>query len=831
MSGSRDGAGQTQIATATRLARRRVQPPTVTTTVLPAGSAGTTEPFVIDISTNPFLRSQELVFVGHSLRPQRRVFYFFDDTPIVNYVMRATVLSVPGQVNFTDTLGLSDRITYLSNSAQVINASLNPDTGNTDLYLANVVGTFPVGATVTGTLSGVSGVVNRYEHRHGIANTGGANSITLAADASSTSSYYVGNTIYLCAGVGLGQNAVIASYNGVSRVANVTTPWTVVPTSNTKYSIGNHFIERDGSTSGIFALPNKSDLRFRTGERIFRVIDSDTNTLDQATCRADFRFLGVGLTEVKRNITIQTPAQPTPPPPAPTQPVPTPVPSTPTTPVKKHDPVAETFFVDETVYPGGVFVTSVDLFFSTKDAILPVTVQIRPVVNGFPHSSEILKGGEISLYPQDIRTTTSPNVSNSSTVSTFTFPMPIYLDAGLEYAIVVLTDSLDYNIYVAEMGKTIIGSTRIVSTQPYLGSFFKSQNGSTWTPIQEEDLMFVLKKAVFTTGTPATLDLYNRITTANVNVDSLYVFSSEDIYSNTSLGYAYSKDSGSSYSNVTPKETYDLDTRFVVPGGSLASDGVFRVRGTFSTNDRNLSPVVYTEKFRIVGSENLINDLPLSNDAISIIFGGTGYSTNANISVTLSGGGGSGANAKVDNVSGGAIQSIIINAPGSGYTGQVNVTISGGTAGSIANAVIASETRSEGGLATARYITRVATLADGFDGGDLRAYITAYKPQGTDFILYYKIRNFNDPESFNQKPWTIMPQSTPGNLFSDDKADLLEYEYRASLNTASISYTSGSTTYDKFNQFAIKIVPRTTTSTLLPICYDLRAIALPSSGV
>jgi hypothetical protein len=799
--------------------RNQVVPPTVTTTVNPQGSAGTTESFVVDISTNPFLRTIDVAFRAQSLRPQRQVYYFFDNTNVSNYVQRASVLSVQGQPAFVDTWGTPDSITYLANSASVLRSAINLTTGNVDLYLANVVGTFPDGVTVTGSRSGASAVTTGFQHRHGTAQSGGANSVTLANSASTTSGYYLGNTIYLCGGSGAGQNGVIAQYNGVTRVANVTTSWTNVPSSNTKYSIGTHRVERDGTSQGVFVLPNLPTLRFRAGERIFRAIDTATNDLETATMRADFRWLGSGLTEVKRDIIIQRPQAPTPPPPTPVTPTPTPV--------RTKDPLAQTFFVDEKLYPGGMFLSSVQLFFATKDPILPVTVQIRPVVNGFPHSSEILKGGEVTVDPFYVRTSTNPSVSNSSTITTFTFPGPVYLEPGAEYALVVLTDSLEYTVYVSELGKQIIGSTRIVSTQPYLGSFFKSQNASTWTPVQEEDLMFVLKKAVFSTTTPGTITLFNQKPTVNINVDSLYVYTSEDTYSNTGLMYSYSKDSGSSYANAITKQTDDLDTRFVIPA---STDGAFRLKATLTTNDRHLSPILYTEKFSVIGSENMINDLAINNSAITIINGGTGYTNIANIAVTISGGGGSGATARVGAVSGGAVTQIIIDSGGSGYVGQANIALVGGTGLANANAVISSETRAEGGLAAARYITRVVTLSEGFDAGDIRAYITAYKPLNTDIHMYCKIRNLADPETFEEKKWQQMTRKTPSSVYSESLDDVVEYEFMASPNTASIVYTSGTTTYDRFQQFAIKLVLRSSLTTVVPVVYDLRAIALPPSG-
>lgn len=821
--------GDPRVDAATTPVRAPVQPPTITTTVQPQGSAGSTQTLSIDISVNPFLRNLPVQFTAHSLRPQRQMYYFFDGVPVSNYVQRASVLRIEGtNQNFIDTLGVSDTITWGSNSAVVLERMQDVDSGNTVLYLANVIGQFVPGVVVTGSRSGATATVNLYDHRHGTANGGGANSISLSRDASSVDSFYVGNTIFICSGIGSNQSGIITQYNGTTRVANVQLNWTTQPVANSsRYSIGTHRAERNGSLAGIFNIPggNTAPIRFRTGERLFRVIDTVDGSTTGATSRAEFRFIGSGLTEVRNSIAIQQPQAPTPPPPAPTIPITIP-------PITRLDPVAQTFFVDNAVYPSGVMITSVDLFFSTKDTILPVTLQVRPVVNGFPHASEILNNAQISLYPDQVRTSSIPNVANSLTATTFTFPSPIYLNPGQEYALVVLTDSLEYNVYVSELGKQIIGSERIVSTQPYLGSFFKSQNGSTWTPIQEEDLMFNIKKAVFSTTSTGTIDFLNRAPSYNINADSLYIQTNEDVYSNTSLGYKYSTDFGLSYSDIITKKTYDLSSRTVIGG---ATDGLFRVRGTLSTNDRNISPVIYTEKMLVLGAQNIINNLPVTNGSITITNGGTGYTTPASISIaiTSSDGNGSGANARVDTVSGGAVRSIIVDNPGSGYTSGPIITFTGGGFTTQANAVIASETAAEGGLAAARYVSRVVTLAEGFDAGDIRAYLTAYKPSGTNIYVYYKIRNFGDPEPFALKRWSLMSQTTPANQLSDDREDLIEYEYRASSNTLaqSVSYTSGGTTYDSFNQFAIKIVLASSSTTTIPTVYDMRAIALAAYGV
>ena len=60
--------------------------------------------------------------------------------------------------------------------------------------------------------------------------------------------------------------------------------------------------------------------------------------------------------------------------------------------------LAQTFLIDDS---GGVFVSSVDLFFSTKDDNIPITVQIREVVNGYP-GTKILPFSEKTINPSAV---------------------------------------------------------------------------------------------------------------------------------------------------------------------------------------------------------------------------------------------------------------------------------------------------------------------------------------------------------------------------------------------------------------------------------------------
>jgi len=162
------------------------------------------------------------------------------------------------------------------------------------------------------------------------------------------------------------------------------------------------------------------------------------------------------------------------------------------------DPLAQTFSVDE---QSGIFATSVDVFFRTKDEELPVTVQLRTVETGLPTSVKLPFGIQ-TIDPDQI------NISEDASVPTrITFDSPVYLQGESRYALVLISASENYNVWISRMGETDISTVGlpdeqqvIISQQPYLGSLFKSQNGVTWDPSQFEDLKFTINKAVFNTS-------------------------------------------------------------------------------------------------------------------------------------------------------------------------------------------------------------------------------------------------------------------------------------------------------------------------------------------
>jgi len=263
---------------------------------------------------------------------------------------------------------------------------------------------------------------------------------------------------------------------------------------------GNLITDSNGKVEGTFAIPDpktSSNPRWRTGQRLFRLTSSSSNSLTNANVEtaANVEYVARGLLETVREtilssrearVEMRSVTE--------TQSITRTSTRTEERQVAYHDPLAQTFLIDD---EGGVFLTSIDIFFSTKDSAIPVTVQVRDVVNGYP-GQKILPFSEVTLNPGDVNTSTDGTVATK-----FTFSSPVYIQNNIEYCFVVMANSQDYNAYVARIGETSLDSNRTISAQPYAGVLFKSQNGMTWSAEQNEDMKFKLRRAEFSqvTGT------------------------------------------------------------------------------------------------------------------------------------------------------------------------------------------------------------------------------------------------------------------------------------------------------------------------------------------
>ena len=180
--------------------------------------------------------------------------------------------------------------------------------------------------------------------------------------------------------------------------------------------------------------------------------------------------------------------------------------------VRRQDPLAETFYVEEET---GIFLTSIDLFFASKDDTLPVFVSIINTVNGYPGNVEIeLSRVAVNAYDVNVSTNKSitadkaewPSPDNPTRV---TFKAPVYLEGKTEYAIFIRSDSFKYRMWTSYLGDSTVNGMGMTTSQPVMGSLFKSQNASTWTTDQNEDLCFTLYRAKFDTTIIANVPLKN----------------------------------------------------------------------------------------------------------------------------------------------------------------------------------------------------------------------------------------------------------------------------------------------------------------------------------
>ena len=166
-----------------------------------------------------------------------------------------------------------------------------------------------------------------------------------------------------------------------------------------------------------------------------------------------------------------------------------------------QNPLAQTFYVDNQF---GVVLTSIQLFFKAKDSNnLPVSIHLRPVVNGRPSNNEIVPDSHVFLNPSQVNV-----VDDSITLSviqqnatTFTFEEPVYLKPWTHYAIVITSQSTEYELFSAKTQEPVYGSTsRMVTTQPAPGSLFLPQNGVFWLETKDHDLMYRINRAKFDIG-------------------------------------------------------------------------------------------------------------------------------------------------------------------------------------------------------------------------------------------------------------------------------------------------------------------------------------------
>ena len=595
-----------------------------------------------------------------------------------------------------------------------------------------------------------------------------------------------------------------------------------------------------GTVHGEFYIPNTAAVRFRTGERLFTLVDDPNNNRANITTSGRATYAATGTINSTQEISLRSPTL--------TQESVQDERSTVTTRQSSRtigwvDPLAQTFLVDN---PEGAFMTSVDLFFSEKDLNIPLTLQIRGVVNGYP-SPEILAFGEVVKPAIDITTS-----GDATAATTFTFPGPVYLRPNQEYALCLLANSNAYRVYTAEIGQNSLGTTRRISTQPYAGVFFKSQNGSTWSADQTKDLMFKIKRANFDTTASGIVDFVNAAIIAKpLNANPFFTTNTQTkvivkhknhgmpVGSTTTIsgvtadvgGIAFSQFNADHVISQVEQDQYAITLSSAAT--STTNGGGTTVKATENKHIDILYPTIQevilpqtgisygirtTSSKSLAGSENTYQKPTTYTALISnqSFYPETPRQVASTVNETLRLSGAKSLDLRATLVSDNSFLSPMIDLERTSIHAIANridnpQALSGTDSGKNNVDNFLAETAPTGGSALAKYITRKVTLAQSSIG--LRIIFAGNRPNGSEIEVYHKTQAAGEEAPFAGLNW-VQASIDTAVPSTDDPIQFNDHEYTVDLSSA------------PFQIVAIKVVFKSQSSVATPRIKDFRVIAL-----
>jgi hypothetical protein len=547
------------------------------------------------------------------------------------------------------------------------------------------------------------------------------------------------------------------SFNNDGRLIND-------PTKFVEISSGTLRVENN-KIFGYFRVPANS---FFVGQREFKLTDDQQNRSSVETTYTKTSIFAQGLSIVKGfdivntrpfrgtfNVSDQRSEGP-----GSTRTVFTGVTQDVTVPANFRDPISQSFYVDEVLYPEGLYVTSIDLFFKTKSSNpnLGVTVEIREMINGFPTRKII--GNEIAR-----KENANINLSqNGSSATNFVFKNPVYLTPASEYCFTVKPDgnSTDFEMFIAELGQFDISTENInlrIDKQPFSGVLFTSSNDFTWTVVQNQDVKFKMNNALFSISSSGVAILQN----IEFNDSSNFTFNSYI----PNIEVLITPKTGIIFESRTHDTGFNASTFNVIKNIEKVQENSLRLlantsnetlniptaksitfRANMSTGNKYVSPYIDLQRMNVALEKTIINNETFEQLSGSVEFGssnnivvGTGTQFTTEIEV--------GEFA----LFGEEYRQVSFIANNIYLEVKNNFTTSGSGIGVIHKA----EENPTGPYASeTRYITRRIELNDGFESSDIVAYVNVNRQPGTDIKVYYKVLNDSDNDPFDFKFYNEM---------------------------------------------------------------------------
>ena len=615
----------------------------------------------------------------------------------------------------------------------------------------------------------------------------------------------------------------------------------------------NLITDAAGEVYGEFYIPNTSSTRFRTGQRNFKLIDDPNNVTANITTSANTIYAAQGLINTAQEVSLRSPRlvqqrvsetqtatqvigtgqrtigwEPDNDPP-------------PQADRGWSDPLAQTFLVDN---PQGAFITKVGVFFKKKDPNIPITLEIRTVDNGYP-TTQVVPFGEVVKPAADVTTS-----ADASSVTEFVFDAPIYLRVNVEYAICLLANSVEYEAYIAELGENSIGTTRRISSTPYAGVLFKSQNGSTWSADQTKDLKFQISRAVFNTSVANECIFHNvpiparglqaspLITDGSTNAVTVE-HKNHGMPAGSSVTIAGAATVGgltTAQLNATHTISDVEQDRYVItvtgsPSTSAAQGGGLTVTATENKMFDSMYPIV--QEINLPGTSTsygmkLLNGRSIAGNESA--YGGTPTSytpfiPNENyffdtpkmiaspINETNNNSGNKSGIMRLVMTSNNDFLSPMVDLERLSLVNvnnRIDKPVASGTGGNIVQNFLA-ETAATGGSALAKYITRRINLDQ--DSQAIRVMFTANQPSGSEIEVYFRTQESSSDVDFGTLAYTQATLDT-AVATSDDPTVFRDYSF--TINNISPTFTT----------FQVKVVLKAQQSTKVPRIRDFRTIAL-----
>ena len=531
---------------------------------------------------------------------------------------------------------------------------------------------------------------------------------------------------------------------------------------------------------------------------------------------------------------------------------------------KPTKPLAQTFNVPEMQ---GVFITAIDVFFSSKHPTLPVTLSVRPVTgSGVPHRNKILPGSQVIVPSASVNTS-----SDASAATTFRFEEPIYLKGGRAFAFTINTSAKNaYKCWAATQGDFVLGTTtRRITRDPIPGALYKNQTGLSYQADVASDLKYTMYRAAFdipgdngtltggfaffTNGDPDPKKLTGNPLRATAGDSSVQVLHPNHGFIKDDFVTILGLDSASTFNGVKGSSIngkraitwadnnsfkVDMDsvptssirfggsgiratrqTQFTkaqlqmddyTPGDTrIAYSGLLATHGSHADSDLLDQAYARNAVLRFKNNEDLDFDKPHVIATRDNEFHKLADSESFHVSGWLD------KNPLNDRVA------PFINIENAQFLTTMNIVdfqSDSNWSGFNIPIRFVSETHPFAGSAAAKHITKPVQLALGATG--LKVILAANRPSSTDFDLYYKTSITGGDSDLGQINWIEAPKDF--EVRSDENPNIFR-EYRYTIGDNGDGFAKA---LPEFDRYQLKIVMKARNPAIVPRITDLRTIAL-----